>query len=196
MDSGFLAANSLKLPAAVVAHIADQNTLAPTCDVGGACDLSATIDWGDNSGAQTGTVAPDPAGGFEVIAPAHTYPFPGAYTVAVVVHDVGGAATFTGGTYTVTPPPQPRLGCRSPLPATGATTGLYGARLAAGRPNFGISPDDRVVRAGALVLCAADAAWIYDGASAVSASGGIFETHGRVMVNGLELEPVNRSTTR
>jgi hypothetical protein len=197
IDANFLAANSLSIPSSVIAHVYDANTAAPSCNPGGACDLTAQINWGDGSAVQTGTVSLDPTRGFDVLGGPHKYPAPGSYTVSVAVKDVGGASTFAGGTYTVTPPPHPQLTCQNPVPAIGATTGVYGARLPAGlHPNWGISPDDRVLRFGNLVLCAADAPWVYDGPSSASQigglhfndSGGAFETKGRVIVNGLELE--------
>jgi hypothetical protein len=71
-----------------------------------------------------------------------------------------------------------------------------------------------VLRFGKIVICAADAAWTYDGPSPIldlpgvhlaseaacpptgcrgtgSQQGGVFEATGRVIVNGLELEPEN-----
>jgi hypothetical protein len=220
IDAGFLSANSLAIPSSVIAHVSDANTLAPMCNPGGACDLTAQITWGDSSAPQAGALQPDPNGGFDVLGGPHTYPAPGSYTVTVSVQDVGRASVVAHGTYTVTPPPQPRLSCQNPVPQVGSTAGLYGQRLPLGsQPNWGISPDDRVLRFGNLVLCAADAPWVYDGPSSSSrlrglgfsllsvfrlsadgrphavitstVAGGTFETKGRVIVNGLELEPAD-----
>ncbi len=204
LDANFLAANSLSIPQAVIAHVSDANTLAPPCSSGGACDLTAYVSWGDSSAVQTATVAQDPTGGFEVLGGPHEYPAPGSYTVTVAVKDVGGASTVANGTYRVVPPPHPRLTCQSPVPAVGATAGVYGARVPPGlHPNWGVSADDRVLRFGNLVLCAAGAPWVYTGPSTasqlgglgVSGSGGTFKTKGRVIVNGLELEPGNGDPT-
>lgn len=198
MDANFLAGNSLSIPESVIAHVSDANTLAPPCNPGGPCNLSAQISWGDNSASQAGTVVPDPNGGFEVLGGPHKYPSFGSYTVTVSVTEPGGASTVASGVYVVTPPPHPQLTCESRVPAVGATSGVYGARLPAGsQPNWGLSADDRVLRFGNLVLCSADGPWVYDGPSTasqlgglnVSDAGGTFETNGRVIVNGLELDP-------
>jgi hypothetical protein len=203
LDATFLAANSLSIPSSVIAHVKDGNPLAPACSPGGACDLSAQINWGDGSPAQAGTITADPNGGVDVVGGPHQYPAPGSYTVTVSAADPGGASTVASATYTVAPPPQPRLKCENPVPAVGATSGLYGARLAAGtHPNWGISNDDRVLRFGNLVLCAVDGPWVYEGASTaaqlgglgVSGSAGAFQTKGRVIVNGLELDPGSDQT--
>jgi hypothetical protein len=198
IDANFLAGNSLSIPQSVIAHVKDANPLAPSCAPGAACDLSAQINWGDGSAVQTGTLTADPSGGVDVVGGPHQYPATGSYTVRVSVSDSGGASTVASAIYTVSPPPQTRLGCENPVPAVGATTGLYGARLPAGtHPNWGISADDRVLRFGNLVLCAADAPWVYDGPSTsaqlgglgVTSSAGAFQTKGRVIINGLELDP-------
>ena len=200
IDANFLAGNSLSIPQSVIAHVTDADPVAPTCAAGGACDLTAQINWGDGSPVEAGTLTADPNGGVDVIGGPHQYPDTGSYTVTVSTSDSGGASTVARASYTVAPPPQQQSGCESPVPAVGATSGLYGARLAAGtHPNWGISTDDRVLRFGNLVLCAADAPWVYDGPSTtaqlgvlgVNGSAGAFQTKGRVIVNGLELDPHN-----
>jgi hypothetical protein len=198
IDTNFLAADSLSIPLSVIGHVKDANPLAPSCGPGATCDLTAQINWGDGSAVQAGTLTADPNGGVDVVGGPHQYSAPGSYTVTVSASDPGGASTLASATYKVTPPPQPLLGCENPVPTVGATSGLYGARLPAGtHPNWGISPDDRVLRFGNLVLCAADASWVYDGPSlaaqlggpGVNGAAGSFQTKGRVIVNGLELDP-------
>jgi hypothetical protein len=219
MDSNTLSAATLTIPGSVLAHVQDGNALAPGCVGGGACDLSATVAWGDGSSSQA-SIVPDPGGGFGIYGGAHTYPAPGSYAIVVSVADKGGSTTQVRDIYTVRPPPAVGARCKSPVPAIGAIQGLYGQPPPSfAQPNWGISRDDRVLRFGNLVLCAVDRPWTYDGASSsVQLSGlqrgalplasdarccngiarlpsapGVFETRGRVIVNGLELEPVNQS---
>jgi hypothetical protein len=210
LDSSALTAGSLDLPASVIAHVTDANTVAPPCANGGPCDLTAKVTWGDGTPG-TGVLSPDPSGGFDVTAGPHTFPGPGTYTIAVSVTDKGGSTIAASGTYTINPPPALTTGCNSPVPAIGATTGLYGGRLDPHyQPNWGISSDDRVLRFGNVVLCAEDAPWTYRGTAPLAHgapipywdplclfrcktpyTGGVFQTTGKVTVNGIELSPFN-----
>jgi hypothetical protein len=71
-----------------VAHFTDANPTAPLAD------FSATVDWGDGA-ISPGTIAANPAGGFDVTA-GHTFADEGSYLVQVVIDDVGGnSASFT-----------------------------------------------------------------------------------------------------
>jgi PKD repeat protein len=76
-------------------------------------DFTATINWGDNSTTDTGTVVSDGNGNYHVEAPAHTYAEEGTYTVTVsVTHGQSTAVTLKQVTVadqqltgvTVTPP--------------------------------------------------------------------------------------------
>jgi hypothetical protein len=113
----------------VLAHVSDANADAPPCQPAGACDLSAgQIDWGDGMFSPA-TLQPDPAGGLDIVGPAHTYSGPGSYRIAVTVTDQGGASAAASGDYTGTAPPVAAAGCDSPVPQRGETTGLYGQPL-------------------------------------------------------------------
>jgi uncharacterized protein (TIGR03118 family) len=57
--------------------------------------VTATINWGDGT-TTTGTVAPDPAGGFDVNG-THTYTEEGTYQVRVALSDTAGSRTRTSG---------------------------------------------------------------------------------------------------
>jgi hypothetical protein len=221
LDSTTLANPSLGLAAgAVLAHVTDANAGAPPCDSPSDCDLSAYIDWGDGN-SEPGQVSQDPSGGLEVTGLAHTYAVAGTYPLSVKVTDKGGATVTTSGNYTAKGAPPETTGCTSPVPKLAAVAGLYGQPLDPNyEPNWGISPDDRVLRFGNMVLCSVDGPWIYEGLSPVSKinavgnlplpvrgaacppngchvfplAGGVFETTGRVTVNGLELEPERKGT--
>ena len=200
-DAPALAAvgSSFTIPTTQLATVVDANPDAPSCG-GGACDVSATINWGDGS-SSAGTVTPVSGGHGLAVDGSHTYSGPGEYTLTVTAHDVHGAAAVATGTDTVAPPPAVKAGCLSSIPSVGATSGRYGKSLAPGPPNWGVSADDRVVRFGDLVVCAVDAPWTYQGAplqTGGSAGGhgqtpGLFQTTGRVIVNGIELEPATQS---
>jgi hypothetical protein len=222
MDARTLAGTSKGLTGAVLAHVNDANPGAPACP--DRCDLTATVDWGDGSGGGA-RIQTDPLGGLDVVGDPHTFPGPGGYRVAVTVTDRGGATAAVSGDYKVANPPQRTTGCDSPVPKRDDVAGLYGQPLDPSyQPNWGISPDDRVLRYGPMVICAADASWTYDGISptldiiglgggllhahqaacpptgckVLPVAGGVFQTTGRVIVNGLELEPENgkRNTLR
>lgn len=197
IDAEALSGSSLTIPESVIAHVTDANTDAPPCNTGGPCDLSAQIAWGDGA-SSAGTISHDPSGGYNVSAGPHTFPGPGTYTVSVTVTDKGGSTAHVSGSYTVKPPPALRQGCQSPVPAAGAIAGLYGSRLdeSTYKPDFGISPDDRVLRFGNLVLCAEENPWTYQGSAPFEHAclvgcfqGGSFQTKGKLLVNGIQLDP-------
>jgi hypothetical protein len=216
LDSTTLGSPSLGFAAGtVLAHVTDANAGAPPCDSPSDCDLSAYIDWGDGN-SEPGQVSQGPSGGLEVTGPAHTYAVAGTYRLSVRVTDKGGATVTASGEYTAKGAPPETTGCTAPVPARAAVAGLYGQPLDPNyQPNWGISPDDRVLRFGNMVLCSVDGPWIYEGLSPVSkinavggvqlpvrdaacppkgchvlpVAGGVFQTTGRVTVNGLELEP-------
>ena len=200
-DASALAAvgSSFTIPTTQLATVVDANPDAPSCGAG-ACDISATINWGDGS-SSAGTVTPVSGGGGLAVDGSHTYSGPGEYTVTVTAHDVHGAAAVATGIYTAAPPPAAKAGCLSSIPSVGATSGRFGKSLAPGPPNWGLSADDRVVRFGDLVVCAVDAPWTYEGAplptgGSAGAHGqtpGLFQATGRIIVNGIELEPATQS---
>src|SRR6202035_5964903 len=76
---------------------------------------AASINWGDGSNADTGTVQPDGNGEFNIIAPPHTFDHPGSKAVTVTVTGFSGTlatinstanvadAAVTGTPLTVTP---------------------------------------------------------------------------------------------
>ena len=197
-DGAALAAvgSSFTIPNNQLATVTDGNPDAPSCAGASACDISSTISWGDGS-SSTGTVAPATTGGGLAIDGSHTFPGPGEYTISVSAHDVHGASAVASGTFTVASPPPAKAGCLSSIPPVGATGGRFGKSLAAGPPNWGVSADDRVVRFGDLVVCALDAPWTYEGAPLQTGTGGqtpgLFQTTGRIIVNGIELEPATQS---
>jgi hypothetical protein len=202
-DATALAAvgSSFTIPNTQLATVVDANPDAPSCGGGGACDISATINWGDGS-SSAGTVTPVSGGGGLAVDGSHTYSGPGEYTITVNAHDVHGASAVATGTYTVAPPPPAKADCLSSIPAVGATSGRFGKSLAPGPPNWGLSADDRVVRFGDLVVCAVDAPWTYEGAplqtgGSAGAHGqtpGLFQTTGRIIVNGIELQPATQAS--
>ena len=163
-DATALAAvgSSFTIPTTQLATVVDANPDAPSCG-GGACDVSATINWGDGS-SSAGTLTPLSGGGGLAVDGSHAYSGPGEYTVAVTANDVHGARAVATSTYTVAPPPPAKSGCLSSIPSVGATGGRFGKSLAPGPPNWGLSADDRVVRFGNLVVCALDAPLTYEGA--------------------------------
>ena len=59
-----------------------------------ASDFMASINWGDGTPASSGTISPDPNGGFDVSAP-HTYTSAGAFTVTVMITKMGTSETAT-----------------------------------------------------------------------------------------------------
>jgi hypothetical protein len=194
-NSSALAGGALDIPSSVIAHVADANPDAPACGQGGSCDLSANIAWGDGSSSQ-GAISPDASGGFDVTG-GHAYAAPGTYTIVARVADKGGATASAQGVYTIKPPPGVGQGCSNPVPAIGATQGLYGASLydpSRFKPHWGLSPDDRVLRFGNLVLCS-DQPWTYLGSTPQQRTcffgcfqGGDFQTGGDVELNGILLE--------
>lgn len=193
------AGSSFTIPDTQLASVVDSNPNAPSCGAGDACDISATINWGDGS-SSAGTVTPVSGGGGLAVDGSHAYTGPGEYTITVTAHDVHGAAAVATGTYTVARPPPAKAGCLSSIPSVGATSGRFGKSLAGGPPNWGLSTDDRVVRFGDLVVCAVDAPWTYEGAPLRTGSAGareqtpgLFQTTGRIIVNGIELEPATQS---
>ncbi len=60
---------------------------------GAATDFAATIDWGDNTGAQTGAVTK--SGTTFSVAGTHLYHNPGTYDVLVTITDKGGSSVTT-----------------------------------------------------------------------------------------------------
>ncbi|MFL5824675.1 MAG: PKD domain-containing protein [Solirubrobacteraceae bacterium] len=206
MDSASLSGDSLTLPRSVIAHVHDANSEAPSCGQGAPCDLTAHVHWGDGS-SELADVRPGGGGVLDVVAGPHTYPGGGKFTVSVSVRDDGGATDHAQGSYKVKPPPRTTKGCKHAVPSIGDTEGLFGQRLDPGaHVNWGISPDDRVLRFGRLVICAVDGPWVYQGVSTsallhqqhlgtgrgnLPSGGGLFQTKGRITVNGLELEPSN-----
>ena len=78
----------------VVATFTDANTQAPVTD------FTATIDWGDNSAGDTGTVVATEGGGFNVTGN-HTYNDGGSYDVTVQINDIGGSTATANGTAAV-----------------------------------------------------------------------------------------------
>jgi hypothetical protein len=196
INAAALSGSSLTLAGGVLARVTDADTTAPPCVAGGPCDLTAQVGWGDGGADQAATVSPDPNGGLDVIAGPHNYSGPGKYTITITLTDVGGSSTRVQGVYTINPPPKVAAGCKSPVPGVGATAGRYGQALDPGaHPNWGLSTDDRVLRFGNLVICAVDHPWTYEGdsssASPVS-GGGVFVSTGRMIVNGIELVPVDQ----
>ncbi|GAB3667453.1 hypothetical protein GCM10027596_36510 [Nocardioides korecus] len=61
---------------------------------GAVADFSASIAWGDGS-TDNATVVANSSGGFDVLAPAHTYEEEGSPTVVVSIADAGGARATT-----------------------------------------------------------------------------------------------------
>ena len=64
-------------------------------------EITATIDWGDGTGA-TGTIIPEPGGAFEVTG-SHSYATPGTYTANVTIQDFGGSELKTQALIKVAP---------------------------------------------------------------------------------------------
>ena len=191
------AGTSLNISSVRLAVVHDGNASAPACASSGPCDVSATVNWGDGK-TSPGTVV-GAGGGNLAITGSHTYADPGDFVITVTAIDKGGAAAQASGVYQVTGPPPLGAGCLAPIPGVGATVGLYGLSKAPGTPNWGVSTDDRVLRFGNLVVCALDEPWTYEGAGPVSISGGgtpgTFQVTGRIIVNGIELQPVTGAST-
>jgi len=81
----------------VVAHLIDDNPSAPQCSASLACDLTASIDWGDlgpgSPADRTSVVIDgDSASGFSVTG-THTYAWGGTYAMVTTIRDVGGQTT-------------------------------------------------------------------------------------------------------
>jgi hypothetical protein len=72
-----------------VASFTDSNPV-------GALTYTATINWGDNSGTSTGTIAP--LGTSFTVSGTHLYKEPGTYTATVTINDAGGATTTAAST--------------------------------------------------------------------------------------------------
>lgn len=68
-----------------------------------ASDFGAAISWGDG-GSSAGVVSSDGHGGFTVSG-SHAYAHIGGYSVAVAIHDKGGAAASVNGTLSIVDPP-------------------------------------------------------------------------------------------
>jgi hypothetical protein len=178
------AGSSFTFPDTQLATIHDANPDAPSCTSSASCDITATISWGDGTTSPATLTAL--AGGGLGVHGSHTYRGPGYYAMTVTAADRGGSSVQATGAFRVAFPPPETAGCLGTVPAVGATTGLYGVSPPSGRPNWGITSDDRVVRTGNLVVCAIDAPWTYDGGSS---SAGTFQATGPIIVNGIELIP-------
>ena len=61
----------------------------PSASIG---DYVATIDWGDGSQVETGSIVANASGGYDISSKGHVYAGAGNYTVQVLVSDRGGAA--------------------------------------------------------------------------------------------------------
>jgi hypothetical protein len=67
-------------------------TFADADPAGTVADYTATVNWGDGQ-TSSATVQAAAAGGFDVLAPSHTYEEEGNPTVTVSINDAGGAKT-------------------------------------------------------------------------------------------------------
>jgi hypothetical protein len=83
---------------------------------GSASDYTATINWGDGTGASAGTVAAAPGGGFAVSG-IHTYAAGGSFTVTSRIADAGGSQAAATASATVV-----AAGGGNPLALTPGTT--------------------------------------------------------------------------
>jgi autotransporter-associated beta strand protein len=99
-------------------------------------DFTATIDWGDGTSATSGAIIDNHNGTFSVQG-SHTYSAAGSFTLAVTVHDTGGASTSGSAPITVSPGAGLRfLSLTPPSPAEGTSTGVTTlATFTNGNPN-------------------------------------------------------------
>ena len=92
-------------------------------------DYKASINWGDSSATNAALFSPDPAGGFDVIAP-KTYTTPGRYTVVVTVAGTNNMSITSQGIATVVTSPVTLTGT-SISPVQGMTDSFIVASFVA-----------------------------------------------------------------
>ena len=127
-------------PVSAIEKVLFSGTVAKfaAADVTGtASQLTATINWGDGTAAVTGSVVPDPGGGFDVIGQ-KTFTSAGQFAVVVAVAGTSGSSVEAAGTADVTNAPLTAIGTNLaptqdvPFTSTVATFTAPGATSAGG----------------------------------------------------------------
>jgi RHS repeat-associated protein len=101
-----------------VAQFEDDNSAALTSQF-----TTITLNWGDNTGNQSGTVAATSTGGLFLVQGSHTYSGSGSYTITATVTDTGGQSVTITSTATAS-------NAWTILVATGSLPVASGARTA------------------------------------------------------------------
>jgi hypothetical protein len=147
------AIQGLALNRVVLARFTDGNPNAPLSD------FTATIDWGDGTIQEDGSLPPGTVqaegGSTFAVSGSHTYLLPGTYTVQVTLSDVGGSSATATSTVTVAGalPTVTGIDPNSGPPSGGTLLTIYGTNLdnatavtfgSTPATAFGINPDGSI----------------------------------------------------